>query len=78
MLRNTNQSHVEETIAEWVKLRRQRAERLKKQKNRKIKKTKKKAERSRNQEIGTEIKILTPNELLTIHIFTHFTSHIWS
>ena len=43
MLRNTNQSHVEETIAERVKLRRQRAERLKKQKNRKIKKTKKKS-----------------------------------
>ena len=43
MLRNTNQSHVEETIAERVKLRRQRAERFKKQKNRKIKKTKKKS-----------------------------------
>ena len=61
MLRNTNQSHTQETIAEKVKLRRRRAERLKDQKLERLKRQR----RQVNQKIGTEIKVVTPNKLLT-------------
>lgn len=61
MVRNTNQSHTQETTAKKVKLRRRRAERLKDQKLERLKRQR----REINQKIGTEIKVVTPDKLLT-------------
>ena len=55
MIRNPNKTPLKTTIAERVKLRRQKAETLRRQRE----------ERQKNQKIRSAIKILTQNKVLT-------------
>lgn len=63
MIRNPNKTPLKTTIAERVKLRRQKAETLKRQRLEKLRRQRE--ERQKNQKIRSAIKILTQNKVLT-------------